>query len=224
MATPAPPLIELFAVDRTTLEAGQHARISWIARDTAGVQLQGNGADLALGPVGSLDVQPLQTTIYILIARNLAGEVRTTLMITVNPVATVATATPLPAPLPVVTASSLAITSTELAAVLPMATLTPTATLWPTATPLPIPTAIAVPTLVVTVEATATVLTLTDNVTAALAAPLGVATIVWPTATPDPARVQMQLLMLFGGVGLVLLIPMGIFAVVAFLWVLRRAA
>jgi len=220
-ATPAPPRIELFAVDRSTLETGQSVRISWIARDTAGVQLQGNGADLALGPVGSLDVQPLQTTTYVLVAHNPGGEVRATLVVTVVP------AVPTPTPLlVVVTDSAPTITSVALAIAPSTATLVPTATLLPTATPLPIPSATAVPTQVVTAEATATatVLVLTDSVTGALAASVVFATIVWPTATPDPARAQMQLLMLFGGVGLVLLIPMGIFAVVALLWVLRRSA
>jgi hypothetical protein len=48
------------------------------------------------------------------------------------------------------------------------------------------------------------------------------ATVVWSTATPNPAQVQLQLVMIFGGVALVLLIPMGLLGLAALLWMIRN--
>ena len=115
-ATPALPRIELFAVDRLTLEAGQPGRVSWLVRDAAQVVLQGNGTDQLLGSVGNLEVRPLQTATYVLVARNPVGKVSATVMITVNPAALVATATLAPAPVPVETETA---TVAELAALPP---------------------------------------------------------------------------------------------------------
>jgi hypothetical protein len=221
-ATPVLPRIELFAVDRPTIEAGQPARISWMVREAAQVVLQGNGADQVLGGVGNLEVRPHQTTTYVLVARNPAGEVSATVTVTVNPAATIATATRPAAPLPVATETATA-TVVELAAPPPTATPVPTVTPLPTDTP-PSPTVTAVPMLSATVEATATAPVIAPAVSATptQGAPVVMATVVWSTATPNPAQAQLQLVMIFGGVALVLLIPMGLLGVAALFWMIRN--
>lgn len=214
-ATPAPPQIELFSVDRATLATGQTTQINWFVREADQVFLQGNGAEQRVGSVGSLEVQPAQTTAYLLIARNLAGEVSASVTVTVNPAPTVADATLSPTPLPIATET--ATTLTEIAVLPATATPVPAMSATPIPTPLlPTPTTAPLP---ITIENTANATALASP----YATPIPETTLIqWPTATPNPSQAQTRLVLLFSGAVLMLVIPLGLIAMAALVWMIRK--
>ncbi|MCL4863123.1 MAG: hypothetical protein KJZ93_27205 [Caldilineaceae bacterium] len=215
-ATPAPPRIELFSADRATLEAGQTTRLNWFVREADQLFLQGNGAEQPVGSVGSLEVQPAQTTTYLLIARNLAGEVSAAVTVMVNPAPMVVDITPSPTPFSIVTATVTATATSTVEIAMAPATAPPQPAVIPSPTPITAPP----PTVVEVTTATAAL-----HVAPAGATPTQeTALFNWPTATPDPAQAQMQLALLFGGAALVLVIPLGLVTMTALLWLIRNRA
>ncbi len=221
-----PPQIELFRADHVAVDAGQATRLNWLVRGADQVILQGAGPERLLGNVGNLEVQPEQTTTYLLVARNAAGDVSTSVVVAVNPAPIVAEATPLstplPPPVPLITATA---TSGVEVALLPAPTIAaPTMPATPIPSPLP-PTALIEPPPPAD-EATATAtepgLALSPAVPSTATPVPEIALVNWPTATPHPMQEQMRLVLMFSGAALVLVIPLGLIAITALIWMIRN--
>ncbi len=224
--TLSPPQIELFRADHETIDAGQVTRLNWFVRAADQVILHGAGPERVLGNVGNLEVQPAQTTTYLLVARNAAGDVSTSVIVAVNPDPIVAEATPLstplPPPVPLITATA---TSGVEVALLPAPTFAaPTMPATPIPSPLP-PTAPIEPPPPAD-EATATTtepgLALSTAIPSTAKPVPELALVNWPTATPHPMQEQMRLVLMFSGAALVLVIPLGLIAITALIWMIRN--
>jgi hypothetical protein len=228
--TVALPQIELFYADHVLIEAGQATRLNWLVRGADQVILQGAGPERVLGNVGNLEIQPKQTTPYLLIARNAAGEVSASVVVAVNPAPTATEETPLftslplpsPTPAPLITATA---TSVVEVALLPVPTIaTPTVVPTPIPSPLP-PTALSEPPPPADVAAVTIPepeLVLPTAVPPTDTPVYQLTPVNWPRATPHPMQEQMRLVVIFSGVALVLVVPLGLIAITALIWMIRN--
>ncbi|MGQ9627529.1 MAG: hypothetical protein ACUVV0_11570 [Anaerolineae bacterium] len=85
------PYIRFFTANPPVVDQGQRAILSWSVSGAAEAYLNGEPVSV---PEGTKEVAPMDTTIYILVARNEAGEAQMELTVNVNP-------TPTPVPLKV---------------------------------------------------------------------------------------------------------------------------
>ncbi len=80
-STPAAPTASLTA-NPNTINAGQSSTLSWNTTNATDVSIDGLGK---VGPSGSTQVVPPQSTTYRLVAKNESGTQEATARITVNP-------------------------------------------------------------------------------------------------------------------------------------------
>ena len=200
--TPVPaPGILTFSANPAVIDAGASTILTWrLANAETAVLRSNNGEEpLATGDnnfVGNKSITPGQTTVYTLVARSRGGEAATQVTITVNAlvVTPVLPSSP-PITAPLVAGQAQPISPLSLTNTLSATQLpaTPTATFTPTLAP-------------VRFDLTPTTLPITNNLTAA------------ERAGED----QTQRLLLFGGVALAVIIPLGVAGLALLIWTIVR--
>lgn len=200
--TPVPaPGILTFSANPVVIDAGASTILTWrlANAETAVLRSTSGEEPLATGDnnfVGNKSITPGQTTVYTLVARSRGGEAATQVTITVNALVV----TPVLPSSPPITAPLVA------GLAQPISPISLTDSLPATQLPAP-PTATFTPTLApVRFDLTPTTLPITNNLTAA------------ERAGED----QTQRLLLFGGVALAVIIPLGVAGLALLIWTIVR--